>query len=111
MAYYLIKAHLKPELADELYRKLQQGEFESLRPFGNELAGALKNARLHPKTDQAIWEEEDYCSPPLAQERKAVLDRFFTDLKIEEVEKDEGWEKINDLPSLWDQFESSKSSR
>lgn len=90
---------------------MQEGAFRTLRPFGNELTGALKNARLHPKNDQAIWEEEDYCSPPLVRERKAVLDRFFTDLTVEEVEKDEGWEKIKDLPSLWDQVESSKSSR
>ena len=25
----------------------------------------------------AVWEEEDYCTPPLAQERAAVLDGFF----------------------------------
>jgi hypothetical protein len=28
-------------------------------------------------------EEEDYCSPPLAQERAAVLDTYFDDITVE----------------------------
>jgi hypothetical protein len=32
-----------------------------------------------------IWSEEDYCSPPLAMEREAVLDRYFTDIKVEGI--------------------------
>jgi hypothetical protein len=27
-----------------------------------------------------MWIEEDYCSPPLAMERKVVLDRYFDDV-------------------------------
>mgnify|MGYP000084754525 CR=1 FL=1 len=34
-----------------------------------------------PATGEAAWIEEDYCSPPLAQER-TVLDDYFTDLRI-----------------------------
>jgi hypothetical protein len=49
----------------------------------------------------AIWEEEDYCVPPLAQERGAVLDTYFQDLNVEPVDQNKGWERINSLPRLW----------
>ena len=48
-----------------------------------------------------MWEEEDYCSPPLAQERAAVLDEYFDNLRVTSVEKNEGWAQIRDLPALF----------
>jgi hypothetical protein len=48
----------------------------------------------------AIWEEEDYCSPPLAQERAAVLDTYFDESKVEQVNAGEGWTRIKTLPKL-----------
>jgi hypothetical protein len=41
-------------------------------------------------------------APPLAQERAAVLDTYFTDLTIENVSRGEGWEQLEKLPRLWD---------
>ena len=38
----------------------------------------------------AVWEEEDYCDPPLAQEREAVLDDYFGDLRVEAVKEGGG---------------------
>jgi hypothetical protein len=49
----------------------------------------------------AIWEEEDYCVPPLAQERAAVLDEYFTDLEVRHVNKDAGWEEIEQFKKIW----------
>lgn len=49
----------------------------------------------------AVWEEEDYCTPPLAQERAAVLDRYFDDLAVESVRPGAGWERIEELPRLF----------
>jgi len=49
----------------------------------------------------AVWEEEDYCAPPLAQERAAVLDDYFHDLRVEKVKEGEGWSKIEALPRLF----------
>jgi hypothetical protein len=49
----------------------------------------------------AVWEEEDYCSPPLAQEREAVLDAYFDQIEVEEVDEGQGWERIESLPSLF----------
>ncbi len=34
------------------------------------------NSRAAPDGG-AIWKKEDYCRPPLAQERAAVLDQYF----------------------------------
>jgi hypothetical protein len=48
-----------------------------------------------------VWEEEDYCRPPLAQERAAVLDMYFTNLSTERVKEGKGWEQIESLPRLW----------
>ena len=52
----------------------------------------------------AYWVEEDYCSPHLAMEREAVLDKYFDDLSVEKVEEPQrGWERIRDKPLLWQQ--------
>ncbi|MDT7883896.1 MAG: hypothetical protein RQ891_03435 [Thermoflexus sp.] len=101
MAHYLVRARLRPALAEELHERLRRGEFRRLRPFGEALTFSLENARLDPATGEAVWEEEDYCSPPLAMEREAVLDRYFEDLRVERVTEGEGWRRIAALPSLW----------
>ena len=48
----------------------------------------------------ATWEEEDYCSPPLAEERAAVLDNYFDQISVERVDAGEGWKRIEALPKL-----------
>ncbi len=101
MAYYMVKARPKQDLLLELKDRLDSGEIEMMRPFGASLQYSLENARWQDK-DWAIWEEEDYCTPPLAQERAAVLDTFFTDLTAEIVSRGEGWEQLEALPPLWD---------
>jgi hypothetical protein len=45
-----------------------------------------------------------FVRPPLAQEREAVLDTYFRDLKVEPVQEGDGWEKIEDLPRLFPEF-------
>jgi hypothetical protein len=101
MAYYLVKAKFHKDLLTELRSRLDSGEIVQMRPFGKALQYSLENARLDPQ-GWALWEEEDYCSPPLAQERAAVLDTYFTDLGVERVNKDEGWEQIESLPYFWE---------
>ena len=100
MAYYLVRANLREELHDELAEKLAAKAFINLRPFGEALTMGLEGARLQPD-GLAVWEEEDYCSPPLAMERAAVLDRYFTAIQVETVHEDAGWAHIANLPSLW----------
>jgi len=51
-----------------------------MMPFGKSLQYSLENARLD--SDIALWIEEDYCSPPLAMEREAVLNRYFDDTTV-----------------------------
>jgi len=48
----------------------------TLIPFGKSLQYSLENARLDDDDDGefAVCIEEDYCSPPLAMEKEAVLD-------------------------------------
>ena len=100
MAYYLVRAHPKPDLLDELAEKLRQGAFTSLRPFGESLSQGLNGARWEAP-GMAIWEEEDYCVPPLAQERAAVLDTYFKSLSVEKVQQGKGWSQIESLALLW----------
>ena len=100
MAYYLVKAKYHQNLLTELRSRLDSGEIRQMRPFGTALHYSLENARLDPQ-GWAIWEEEDYCSPPLAQERAAVLDTYFLDLGVELVQKGNGWEQIESLPKFW----------
>jgi hypothetical protein len=51
--------------------------------------------------EQTVWEEEDYCRPPLALERAAVLDAYFTALSVEAVARGAGWARIQHLLCLW----------
>lgn len=102
MAFYLVRARPRAERMGELARRLAEGEFLALRPFGRALTTALERARLDPATGDAVWEEEDYCSPPLAMEREAVLDRYFDHLRVEPVARGEGWARVAHLPGLWE---------
>ena len=102
MAYYLVKAKYQKELLAELRKRLDSGEINKMRPFGTALQYSLDNARLDLQLEGwTVWEEEDYCSPPLAQERAAVLDTYFTALSVEKVAQGKGWERIESLPKLW----------
>ena len=99
MAYYLVRAKPKPERLSELQDRLQEDAFIGLRPFGKALTHSLKEARTQ-SDGNAIWEEEDYCSPPLAEERAAVLDKYFDEISVEQVAAGEGWKRIEALPIL-----------
>lgn len=100
MAFYLVTAVPKHGRLDELGERLTRAEFMSLRPFGPTLSASLANARIR-RDGVAVWEEEDYCRPPLAEERAAVLDDYFHDLRVEPVAEGEGWSKIATLPRLF----------
>jgi hypothetical protein len=104
MAYYLVQAKPILESVEQLRKILASGQIRHMRPFGQALHDALENARLQDN-GFAIWEEEDYCTPPLAQERVAVLNNFFEKLSVERVEKGSGWKQIRDLPPLWAEIE------
>ena len=101
MAHYLVRAKPKSERLPELYARLGENAFINLRPFGKALTHSLKEARTQPD-GTAVWEEEDYCSPPLAEERAAVLDTYFDEIRVEQVNAGEGWKRIEPLPKLRD---------
>ena len=100
MAYYLVEATPKEERLPELSERLEKDEFLPMRPFGVSVTFSLRGARKRPDGG-VVWEEEDYCSPPLAQERAAVLDEYFQDLRVTSVQRNEGWAQIRDLPLLF----------
>ena len=99
MAHYLVKAKAQAEQLAELRQRLDSGEIEQMRPFGRSLHHGLDQARLDG--GWTVWEEEDYCQPPLAMERAAVLDTYFTDLTVEPVDEGVGWGRVEQLPRLW----------
>jgi hypothetical protein len=101
MAYYLVKARPREDRLQELRAWLDSGEIAKMEPFGTTLQHSLENARLD-EDGYAVWEEEDYCRPPLAQERAAVLDRHFTSLSVSPVEEGGGWKQIKHLSRLWE---------
>jgi hypothetical protein len=100
MAHYLVTAKPKSDLMEELLGNLRNNAYVSMRPFGKALTYSLRNARLR-EDGYATWEEEDYCSPPLAQERAAALDEFFEDLSVASVRAGAGWQEINQLRPLF----------
>jgi len=101
VAHYLVRAKPKEERLPDLRVQLDRKAFVELRPFGRALTRSLEGARRE-EDDSAVWEEEDYCSPPLAEEREAVLDDYFESIEVEQVEEGQGWERIEALPSLYD---------
>jgi hypothetical protein len=100
MAYYLVTATPRENLIAELSERLGRDEFVSLRPFGRTLSASLRRARRLPN-GKAMWEEEDYCRPPLAEEREAVLDRYFDQISVEPVLEGTGWALIEALPAMF----------
>ena len=100
MAHYIVTAKLKENKLDELKQKLTEKAFVSMKPFGKALTYSLENAKVSDD-GYITWEELDYCSPPLKQERAAVLDDYFVNINVEPVEKGAGWKKISELPRLF----------
>ena len=98
MAHYLVTAKPKSDLQERL-GNLRKNKYASMRPFGKALTYSLRNARLR-EDGYATWEEEDYCSPPLAEERAAALDEFFEELSVASVRSGSGWQEINQLRPL-----------
>lgn len=101
MVFWLVTAKPRVERLLELRGRLDSREISRMRPFGRSLENGLVNARLR-EDGLALWEEEDYCVPPLAQERAAVLDDYFDNIAVEDIgDPGRGWEKLTSLPSLW----------
>jgi hypothetical protein len=100
MAHYLVTAKPKSDLMKELLGNLRNDKYASMRPFGKALSYSLRNARLR-EDGHATWEEEDYCSPPLAEERAAALNEFFEELRVAPVRAGAGWQEINQLQLLF----------
>jgi hypothetical protein len=101
MAYYLVHARAKVDKLKQLKKRLESGEIKGMRPFGIALDESLQGAKLD-KNGLAVWEENDYCNPPLAMERAAVLDHYFSDIEVQEVNKGEGWKTIERFKSIWE---------
>jgi hypothetical protein len=104
MAHYLVTAKPKFDRLRDLLANLRKNAYASMPPFGRTLTYSLQNARLR-EDGYATWEEEDYCSPPLAQERAAALDEFFDELDVTSVQEGTGWKKIETLPRLFPELE------
>ena len=108
MAHYLVTAKPKARQIGDLFDNLRKRTYAPMRPFGKAMTHSLENARLRDD-GYATWEEEDYCTPPLAQERAAAFDEFFDDLHVAPVHEGAGWKEIEELPRLFPKFESAAS--
>ena len=100
MLYYLVQARPIQELLPELRQRLDSGQIHVMRPFGPALHYSLEHARLQ-ENGIVIWEAEDYCWPPLVQERAAVLNTYFREIQCGRVDRTEGWKRIESIPMLW----------
>lgn len=103
MAKRFVRARPNQHQLAELRERLNSDEIEAMEPFGRAMTRALEQARFDPETGEAVWIEEDYCTPPLAMERAEVLDDYFKEITIvdENVDEAAGWQHIDELPGLW----------
>jgi hypothetical protein len=108
MAYYLARARPRTAKLPELKERLRAQAFIGRQLFGRALTKGLRAARVEADGG-AVRGEEDYCSPPLAEERAAVLDDYFDDIRVEAVRPEEGWRRIEDLPGLFPDLEGEPS--
>lgn len=97
MPYYLITAKPYDDTVEELKQRVKKREFMLLQPFGEALTYGLENAKLD-ELGNWRWEELDYCSPPLKEERAQVLDYYFKILEVLPVDKNSGWQQIAHHP-------------
>jgi hypothetical protein len=100
MSSYLVTARIKLEKLDELEERLVNDGFKDRVTSGKALTQSLKNAKMLNDTI-AVWEEEGSGDPPLQAERNAVLDEYFDVIDIKMMMRDIGWEKIRELPRLF----------
>lgn len=105
MAHYLVRARARPDKLGALAARLAADAFLHLEPFGRALTRGLRGARVDG--DRVVWEEEDYCAPPLKEERAAALDDYFDDIAVERVAEGEGWGRIAALPHLFEELNRS----
>jgi len=103
MAHYLVSARAKNGALRRVRQLLDEGVIASMRPFGQALNFSLRTMRYDLRGN-LVWEEEDYCIPPLAMERETVLDKYFDIVSIEPVNRGEGWSKLSFYPSVWTIF-------
>ena len=108
MTFYLVKAKPKSNI-DQLRQYMDKGMIYTLIPFGKSLQFSLENARID-ESGNALWIEEDYCSPPLAMEREAVLDQYFDDIQVQVVSSEEQeWDRIKSKQTLWNNTKSASN--
>ena len=86
MTLYAVSAKLIADRAPEFYTRLTDGSIAAQRPDGAEIVAAMQRARVAPD-GKARWTETCYCPTPLQHERATVLDRYFTAIETEVVDK------------------------
>ncbi|MEL7474002.1 MAG: hypothetical protein AAGK04_11860 [Planctomycetota bacterium] len=99
MPHYLVTATPKDGSLARLQDRIDSGEIAKLRPFGKALSNVLSDAR-RDDDGNAVWEHVDFGDPPLQAERE-ILDEYFSEIEVEEVEEMEGWHSIGAWPRLF----------
>jgi hypothetical protein len=83
---YAVSAKLIPDRGPEFRARLTDGSIAAQRPDGAEIVAAMHRARVAP--DGAVrWTETCYCPTPLQHERATVLDRYFTEIETNVIDK------------------------
>jgi hypothetical protein len=86
MMLYAVSARLIPDRGPELRTRLTDGSIAAQRPDGAEIVAAMQRARVAP--DGTVrWTETCYCPTPLQHERATVLDRYFTGIETDVIDK------------------------
>ncbi len=81
---YKVSARFREGSAAEFLLKLQDGSIASQQPDGAEMVDSMNRAVV-TESGEVEWSETCYCSPPLAHERRTVLDHYFSDLSTEAI--------------------------
>ena len=94
---YTVRAKPVEEKGLELLTLLTDGTIASQKPDGKEIIASMERARITTlKSGEAMpesleghlveWSEACFCPTPLEHERSTILDRFFSEIQIFEVD-------------------------
>ena len=81
---YKVKAKFNYDKAKEFHQKLTDGTILKQQPDGPEMVDSMNRATIDDKGD-VNWTELCYCPTPLMHERATVFDKYFTDMKTEQI--------------------------
>jgi len=88
MTIYRVQAKFDESKAKEFLKLIKSLKLKMQFPDGYEIINSMNRAKID-SSGIVKWTELCYCPTPLKHERGTVYDKYFTDIKTQEIEDHE----------------------